>query len=224
MGSPSATSRRSIATREAPIDGSRQRIHAAALYYIGRLGFEGVSLQMIADEVGLHKSTLFHHYPTKLHIAIEVVETTLDRVVQILRPLGHGTPRIDDLMTCIDALTDWMCAEPDAARLLMAFITAPKESDLHTPVQSRASELQAELFGLLGTWLERARRSGVIRPLNIRQAIVNLVGLVLFYPAVAEHLGGGLVAGTERFSPKAVRIRKEELRLLVRSMLTPSRR
>jgi hypothetical protein len=36
---------------------------------------------------------------------------------------------------------------------------------------------------------------------------------------VAEHLGGGLVAGAERFSAKAVRIRKAELTLLVRRML-----
>jgi AcrR family transcriptional regulator len=219
MRSPSSQS--SSSSREAASDTSRKRIHATALRYFGRRGYDGVSLQMIADEVGLHKSTLFHHYPTKLHLAIEVCEATLERVVGLLRPLAEGPPRIDDLVECVRALTDWLCAEPDAARLLMAFITAPSDSDLRVPIDSRASELQAELFGLLGTWFERARRAGRIRPLNIRQALVNVVGLVLFYPAVAEHLGGGLVAGPDRFSPKAVRIRKGELEALLRSLLEP---
>jgi len=211
-----------MATARVSIESSRQRIHAAALHLFGRFGFEAVSLQMIADAVGLHKSTLFHHYPTKLAIALEVFEEALTRVVQELSPLASNPPRIDDLRACMDTLTDWLCAEPDTARLLMSFITAPQDSELLSALSSRASDLERQLFGLLGSWLERARRAGIIRQLSVRQAMVNAIGLMLFYPAVAEHLGGGEVAGSQCFAPKAVRIRKQELWMIFSSMLDPA--
>jgi hypothetical protein len=76
-----------------------------------------------------------------------------------------------------------------------------------------------EFYVSLATWLERARRQGVIRPLNIRQAIPNLIGLVLFYPTVAGDISD--LVGPEPFSPRAREIRKRELRITVRGMLAP---
>jgi AcrR family transcriptional regulator len=198
---------------------SRQRIHAAALRLFGRIGYDGVSLQMIADEVGLHKSSLFHHYKSKLDIAYEVFEAALARVVEILAPLARDPPELDDLWTCVDALTDWWCAEPDTARLIMSFINAPEESELVAGATTRAAVLERDLFLLLGGWLQRARYGALLRPIHVRQTIVNLVGLTLFYPAVAQHLGAGEVAGKQPFSAKAVKIRKDELRHAIAGML-----
>jgi len=202
-------------------DDSRDRIHAEALRLFGRFGFEGTSLQMIADAAGLHKSTLFHHYRNKLELALDVFEAVLERVVAELGPLERTPARIEDLLVCVDALTDWLSREPDAARLLMSFINAPDESALVVPPASKSAELEQRLFGGLFGWLERARRGGVIRQLNVRQAVVNLIGLVLFYPAVATSLGNGEVTGPEPFSAKAVKVRKSELRALIGRMLAP---
>jgi AcrR family transcriptional regulator len=198
---------------------SRQRIHAAALRLFGRIGYDGVSLQMLADEVGLHKSSLFHHYASKVELAHDVFEATLARVVEILAPLARHPPELRDLWGCVDALTDWWCAEPDTARLILSFINAPQDSELVAVVSPRAAQLERDLFMLLAGWLERARAGALIRPLHVRQAIVNLVGLTLFYPAVAEHLGGGEVAGRHALSTKAVRVRKDELRHVIGGML-----
>jgi hypothetical protein len=132
--------------------------------------------------------------------------------------LAREPARVADLLEATDALTDWLCTEPDSARLLMSFITAPDDSELHVE-PSHTAELERRLFSELGAWLERAKRSGVVRPLNVRQALANLVGLILFYPAVAQHLAGGHVAGDQAFSPKAVKIRKHELRCMLAGLL-----
>ena len=68
----------------------------------------------------------------------------------------------------------------------------------------------------LWAWIDRARKAGVIRLVNIRQTIFNLVGLVVFYPAAAE---ARELSGDEPFSAKARGIRKEELRIALRGML-----
>lgn len=197
--------------------GSRERIHRVALALFARYGYEGVSLQQIADEVGLHKSTLFHHFRGKLELLDEVMDAVVEDVLACIRPLMEAEIHVESFYEGVDRLVDHFSERPDAARLLVAQAAAPDDSDLrHAGSSERALELYAGLAG----WLERARREGVIRKLNIRQAIPNLIGLVLFYPAVAPDLTA--LVGSEPFSGRAREIRKRELRVLLRGMLEPA--
>ena len=197
------------------VESSRQRIHAAALRLFARYGLEGVSLQMIADEVGLHKSSLFHHYRGKIELAHEVCETALERVVDRMKRLDEQeTPELEGLLSVVDELVDYFAEEPEVARLILSFMTAPEDSDLRIPVSSGVT---VEFFTLLSGWLDRARRAGAIRNVNIRQAIPNLIGAVLFYPSVAYDLRG--ITGPDPFGARATEIRKRELRYLIRGVL-----
>jgi AcrR family transcriptional regulator len=202
------------------IEDSRARIHAVALSLLAKHGYEGVSLQMIADAAGLHKSTLFHHYGSKLELALEVLYNVLERTVQVLRPLGRESePNVDTLIACTNELVDHFSDEPAAARLLMAFITAPDHSDLKSQINHPVDDLDREFLGLIIGWLDRARKAGIIRKLNVRQTVFHLIALTLFYPATAVDFAGGLVAGPEPFSPNARRVRKRELEIALRGML-----
>src|SRR5260221_875306 len=129
--------------RALPDEGSRERIHAAARSLFSRYGYEGVSLQLIADEVGLHKSSLFHHYSSKLSLLKEVLEATVERVLDCVRPLqGDDPPKLPTVLRAMDALVDQFSDDPDAARLLLATLSAPYDSDLRRV----ASEVRALEF------------------------------------------------------------------------------
>lgn len=202
-----------------PEAGPRQRIHAAAMRLFARYGFEGVGLQRIADEVGLHKSSLFHHYRGKMELAAEVFNAAVEPVVELIRPLAtQEPPTIDGFLSIVDQLVDYFSAEPDAARLIVMVMTAPQESDLRVP-NPNGEPLFVEFYTLVWMWLERARAAGAIRPVNIRQTILNMIGLVLFYPAVAPEEVA--VAGSEPFSASAVAHRKAELHYMLRGALEP---
>lgn len=192
---------------------SKDRIQAAALRLFARHGFEGVGLQRIADEVGLHKSSLFHHYKGKVELANDVFAMALREVVALVRPLRDEPPNLDRLLAVVDGLVDLLSDRPDAARLFLQGMAAPIDSPVDQPHAS------IEVFTILWGWLERARRAGAIRHVNIRQALFNLIGVVLFYPAVAEQEPE--LAGPDPFSPAARRHRKQELRIAVRGMLAP---
>jgi AcrR family transcriptional regulator len=192
---------------------SKDRIQAAALRLFARHGFEGVGLQRIADEVGLHKSSLFHHYKGKVELANEVFQIALREVVDRIRPLAADPPSLEGLLAVVDDLVDLLSDRPDAARLFLQGMAAPLDSPVEEPHAS------VEVFTILWGWLDRARRAGVIRRVNIRQALFNLIGIVLFYPAVAEQEPE--LAGAEPFSPTARRHRKQELRIAVVGMLSP---
>jgi AcrR family transcriptional regulator len=193
---------------------SKDRIQAAALRLFARHGFEGVGLQRIADEVGLHKSSLFHHYKGKVELANDVFQIALREVVARVRPLASDPPSLDGLFAAVDELVDYLSDHPDAARLFLQGMAAPLDSPVDEPHAS------VEIFTILWSWLERARRVRVIRHVNLRQALFNLIGVVLFYPAVAEQEPE--LAGPDPFSPTARRHRKQELRIALRGMLAPS--
>jgi len=201
-----------------PPDASRARIHAAALRVFARHGYDAASLQMIADEVGLHKSTLFHHYRGKLEIAAEAFEAAMERVAERMRPLEEERPRLETLLGVSDALVDHFAAEPEAARLTVWMMTAPRDSDLNLHIGKEDRHPVVTIFKSLWGWLERAKRSGAIRPVNVPQTIFHLLGLVVFHPASAS---AGFLSGPEPFSAKACRIRREELRITIAAALAP---
>lgn len=192
---------------------SKDRIQAAALRLFARHGFEGVGLQRIADEVGLHKSSLFHHYKGKVELANDVFQVALREVVERVRPLAADPPSLDKLLDVADDLVDYLSDHPDAARLFLQGMAAPLDSPVDEP------HATVEFFTILWGWLDRARRARAIRHVNIRQALFNLIGIVLFYPAVAEQEPE--LAGRDPFSPAARRHRKQELRITLRGMLAP---
>lgn len=196
---------------------SRERIDRAAVTLFARYGYEGVSLQRIADEVGLHKSTLFHHYRSKLQILDSALDAVISRVLEHMQPLARETrPSLGTLLQVVDALVDHFSEEPEAARLLVSVMTAPDDSEVR-----RAGSVERALafYEGIASWLERARRTGAVRKISIRQAIPNLMGLVLFYPAVASDVAE--LVGNDPFSCRAREIRKQELRQILLGMLDP---
>lgn len=201
------------------MENPRERIHEVAVRLFARYGFEGVSLQRIADEVGLHKSSLFHHYRGKFELAAEVFEAAVVPVIEIIRPLEkEDPPTIEGFLSVVDELVEYFSDNPDAARLIVMVMSAPRESELRAP-HPDTEGTYVTLFTIVWSWLDRARSAGAIRQLNIRQAILNTIGLLLFYPAVAPE--ETYIAGPEPFSAKARAKRKHELRFTLRGMLEP---
>ena len=194
---------------------SKARIHAAALRLLARYGYAGVSLQQIADDVGLHKSSLFHHYRGKLDLASEVCLAAMERVLEHVEPLAQDDPpRRETFLRVIDACLEHFAEEPDAARLLLSLLVAPEDSDLNLPIgRDDVGHPVMRLFTILGGWLERARSRGVTRRLSIRQTIPNLMGIVLMQPAVA--LGVSELTGRDPFSPRQRALRRAEVHALL---------
>lgn len=215
-GGPAAES----AGRALEVEGSKERIHAVARRLFARYGYDGVSLQRIADEVGLHKSSLFHHYRGKLELFREVAEGTLAQVLQRLDALRRDEPpTLETLLEVTDGLVDLFAEEPHTARLLMRVVFAPRDSALDGAVGSEEDSPIVDVYDRVGGWLDRARKSGAIRWVSVRHTLYNLYGLILFHPAAAAEEPN--VVGPSAFAPRAVAVRKRELRRMLRGLLEP---
>jgi AcrR family transcriptional regulator len=197
------------------VSGSRERILDAALELIARYGIAGMSLQLLADHVGLHKSTLFHHFADKRALVDEVTRRFMAEVNLRLEPLEHDDPPdLETFVRVAEDLDDWFAAHPSTALYVMREMLGPYEPSWG----GEQSPETTRFFGLVASWLDRARRSGAVRPLSVRQAIVNLMALVVFYPALVDQFGDDLPLDDPR-APEARRRRKRELReTLVRAL------
>jgi AcrR family transcriptional regulator len=201
-----------------PVDlRTRDRILDTAQELIARYGTTGMSLQLLADHVGLHKSTLFHHFPDKGAIIDAVTRRLMREVVDRLAPLeADDPPEIDHFVAVAEDLDEYFAARPLSALFVVREILGPNDLS-HEGGQS--AEIQ-RLFGLISGWLDRARTAGVIRRLSIRQAIVSLMGLTLFYPALIDQIGDEAPFGFPR-SSGARQSRRRELRDVLRRALAP---
>ena len=61
--------------------GRRQAILDCAARLFGRQGYQQTSMQQIADEVGLLKGSLYHHYQSKQEILFEITRGPLEELV-----------------------------------------------------------------------------------------------------------------------------------------------
>jgi AcrR family transcriptional regulator len=210
----------------AALDGApRQRILDVALELMAEHGYEGMSLQQVAGRVGLHKSSLFHHFRSKEELAREVYRGLAERLLKRLEPLlSEDPPRFESVLAALDASVDHFAAEPAAGRLLMRLLVTSRHTSGADggPFTVPPGQVDAidRVLALAGTWLARARAAGVIRRVPVRHTVLNLMGLVLFYPAVAHHIPPAVMRADPR-SGEMLASRKVELRELMRRALAP---
>lgn len=191
----------------------RERIHRAALERFARYGYEAVSLQQIADDVGLHKSSLFHHYPSKSALFATVFDTVVQGVTERVRPLHTDAPPSPQTLIAVALmLADHFCDEPQAARLLLHVMSSPDDSEMR-----RQASDGLEFYEIVASYFDRARRANVIGRIKIRQVIPDLIGLILVYPALAHDLGE--VLGKDPLSASAREARRATLERGVRALL-----
>ena len=202
---------------------SRQRIVDEALELLAEHGYEGMSLQQVADRVGLHKSTLFHHFRSKQELAHEVYRGLAERLLKRLDPiLSEDPPRFESILDALDASVDHFAAEPASARLLMRLLVTTRAAEPSDPFEMPPGEMDPVdrvLIGV-GQWLARARAAGVIRYVPVRHTVLNLMGLVLFYPGVIDGIPRAVLRD-DPGSPAMLAARKRELRELLRRALEP---
>jgi AcrR family transcriptional regulator len=103
-----------------PGGGVREEILRIATRQFAARGLEGTTLQAVADEVGISKPSVLHHFPSKeaLHAAViaGIIEHWQELVPAIMRGMGGPEQPFDIL---IRELIGFFQADPDRARLLL---------------------------------------------------------------------------------------------------------
>jgi AcrR family transcriptional regulator len=108
-----------VAPRPAETGSVRDRLIAAATHLFAERGFEGTPIQAIADEVGLTKPALLHHFPSKEALRLEVLESILTYWNETLPRLLLAATASDERFDAVfGEVYRFFAAEPERARFV----------------------------------------------------------------------------------------------------------
>jgi AcrR family transcriptional regulator len=191
-----------------------EHIRAAATQLFASVGYEGASLQAIAERVGVTKQTLLYHYPSKeaLHRAVleHVFAHFRERLPQMLEAVTSGHGRFEALTR---ELVHFFEADPDRARLLLRELL-DKPDDMRRLL---AENLRPWIL-LIAQYVRQGQGSGLIHEgVDPEAYVLQVIILVLANVATRRVLHG--VLGGEASADEAYDRQMRELFRLSRTAL-----
>jgi TetR/AcrR family transcriptional regulator len=108
-----------VARADAEPNDVRTRALAAATRLFAERGFDGTSIQLIADAVGVSKPAVLHHFPSKEDLRRAVLDAIVQHWQSVLpRLLLAASASHDRFDAVFGELHRFFASEPDRARLV----------------------------------------------------------------------------------------------------------
>ena len=185
---PSQTAKRTPLTKGAlPEDSAARRIITAARRHFFAHGFRSVTMDDLAQELGMSKKTLYSSFPSKLDLLRAVL---LDKFRSVEADLDQVTTRLSpDVLGALHGLL--ACMQRHAAEIQPPFVRDIRREapEFFKLIEDRRRQIIQRYFGKI---FEEGRRAGVIRrDIPTRLMIEMLVGVTeaIMNPAKMAELG-----------------------------------
>jgi AcrR family transcriptional regulator len=172
-------------TRKA--DASRQRIVEAGRAHFFSHGFRSVTMDDLAEELGISKKTLYVHFPDKMALLEAVLADKFARLESKLKHVASEHPH--DFSAALPALLASTRHELDEIKPPFVRDMRQKAPHVFKTVERRRGEVISRFFGKL--FVEGQRTGMVRKDLPARLLIEILLGAVqaVVNPVKVEELG-----------------------------------
>lgn len=164
-----------------PRPSRRAEVHAVAARIFREYGYSSATMDLIADEVGLNKGTLYHYYPAKSAILFELLSKHVDATLALVdRVPADGTPaaRMRELVRLQAG-----CVSGKHDELVVFFAEMPWV-EKHLPPE-QAADLRRRIRRyehFTKQLLTAGIRSGEFRPLDVGTVMPSMVGILAYVP------------------------------------------
>lgn len=139
-------------------------------------GFDAMTVDQVAADVGIAKASLYKHFPSKEDLAAAAMVSVMKRAQAFLTGLPADAPAIDNLR----AVVAWTMG----LKLAGEMPSLPSQnSSLRTALMGNKPYMDGliEVSDRLGTWIEAAQASGDINP-----ELPPIVVLYTFYARACD--------------------------------------
>lgn len=185
--------------------------HATRLF--AERGYDGTSVQEIAEAVGIRKPSLLYHFKSKDELRENVIKEMLAHWNALLPSLFLRATREERFDATMEALSEFFIADPDRARLILR-----ETLDRPEHMQTLLREFVRPWIELLSEQLERAKSQGLVQSdVDPEAYAVQVIAMAVSGAAVVDTLQTILpndsVRGTtrERHVRELIRVARSSL-------------
>jgi len=200
---------------------SREKILEVAEALYARRGFAGVGMREVAESAGLGKSSLFHHFRSKVQLYLAVLERVLGRLDDRLSAvLSQPLPPAEKLDRWMDVAIDTFAEQPASARILLRAMFEEDEFEGSDWPEGQALDRRlASVLEGLARLLSEGMKTGAFRKASTPHVLQTLIGAAIYHFASGE-LGETLL-GAPLLSAESIRTRKLEMKEFLHHGLAP---
>jgi AcrR family transcriptional regulator len=146
---------------------------AGALQAFVELGYHGATIRDIARRSGLSVPGVYHHWPSKQHLLVALLDLTLDDLLSRARAArAEGDGPIERFSLLIECLALF-----HTHRRQLGFIGASEMRSLEEPARSRITAARVEQQRMVDDEVQEGARRGVMRtrmPHEAARAVVTM--------------------------------------------------
>lgn len=181
----------------------RTHILKVATRRFARQGFDSTSLQEIADEVGIKKPSLLHHFPSKNELLRAVLDQLFEHwtvvLPRLLEAVTSGRARFFDAI--IEELIGFFSEDPDRARLVVRELL-----DRPQQMQSRMAQTLTPWVTLIADYIRRSQQAGhAAESVDAEAYILHVVTLTVSAIAALPVVGTALSGSREEIAERQLR-------------------
>ena len=164
-----------------PRPSRRADVSATAARIFREYGYSSATMDLIADEVGLNKGTLYHYYPAKSAILFELMSKQVDATLDLVERVPAGGTATDRVREFVRLQAECVSGKHDE---IVVFFRELPWVEKHLPPE-QAADLRRRIRKyehFTKQLLTAGVRSGEFRPIDVGMVLPSMVGVMAYVP------------------------------------------
>lgn len=191
-----------------PRPSRRAEVRAAAARLIRQHGYDSATMDLLADEVGLNKGTLYHYYPSKSAILYELMSGQVDNTISLMQQVPDEGTAGERFEALVRLQVGHVATQHDE---LVVFFQEWPWIERHL-TEGEAAQLRSRVQDYVrfaSRLLEEGIRAGEFRPLSVGTVLNSITGILAYVPewfsGTSKRSRSALVAELTTFVMRGIR-------------------